>query len=307
VNIDLIAFPGAPNLPLFVALEQGFFADEGVRVQLETTPSSSDQIQNLLSGRYQIAATAFDNVVAYQEGQGAVRLDEAADLFAFMGATQIELSFIVAPDINGYDDLRGRSLALDALSTGFAFVLYHMLERAGLTAEDYRLEPVGATPQRWEAVKSGAQAGTLTIEPFTSLAVAHGFKVLDSSLAALEQYQGGIFAASRRWAADNGDGLVSFIRGYLRGLEWTLDAAHYQAASETLLRHMPAIKPALAGAVMDKLLDPRTGLTPLGRLDEAGMRTVLELRRRYAMLARPARNSDAYLDLSYYRRATRSD
>ena len=46
-----------------------------------------------------IAGTAFDNVVAYQEGQGAVKFDRQPDLFAFMGATQVELAFIVAPEI----------------------------------------------------------------------------------------------------------------------------------------------------------------------------------------------------------------
>ena len=79
-----------------------------------------------------IGGTAFDNVVAYQEGQGAAKLDRTPDLFAFMGATQVELAFIVAPEIKSYQDLKGKTLALDALSTGFAFVLYEMLTKSGL-------------------------------------------------------------------------------------------------------------------------------------------------------------------------------
>ena len=57
---------------------------------------------------------------AYQEGQGAVKFDRQPDLFAFMGATQVELAFIVAPDIASYQDVKGKSLALDAVATGFA-------------------------------------------------------------------------------------------------------------------------------------------------------------------------------------------
>ncbi|MDH3198706.1 MAG: ABC transporter substrate-binding protein [Candidatus Krumholzibacteria bacterium] len=302
-RVDLIAFPGAPNLPIFVAMQERFFERAGVDVDLETTPSSSYQIANLVAGKYQIGATAFDNVVAYQEGQGAVELDASPDLFAFMGATQIELSLVVAPDIEGYDDLRGRSLALDALSTGFAFVLYHMLEHAGLGAGDYTLAAVGATPQRWEAVKAGEHAGTLTIEPFTSLAVANGFRILDTSRTALDHYQGGVFAASRAWAAENAGALAGFIRGYLRGLAWTLDPANRESATETLLRRMPAIKPQLAGAVMRKLLNPATGLTPMGRVDDAGVAAVLDLRSRYGSPARPLRDPGRYLDLSYYDQA----
>ena len=98
-KLDLICFPGAPNLPLFAGLEFGFFADAGIDVRLKTTPNSIYQIKNLAQGVFQIAGTAFDNVVAYQEGQGAIQLHEPTDLFAFMGGTRIELSLVVAPVI----------------------------------------------------------------------------------------------------------------------------------------------------------------------------------------------------------------
>ena len=123
-KLNLICFPGAPNLPIFVGLKFGLFEAAGLEVQLETTPSSIYQIENLVEGKFHIAGTAFDNVVAYCEGQGPIAFDDPPDLFAFMGATRIELSFVVSPDIETYDDLRGRSIALDALATGFAFVLY---------------------------------------------------------------------------------------------------------------------------------------------------------------------------------------
>mgnify|MGYP001311377146 CR=1 FL=1 len=73
-KVDLICFPGAPNLPIFAALEFGLFSAAGIDVRLETTPSSIYQIENLVNGEFQIAGTAFDNVVAYREGQGAVQL-----------------------------------------------------------------------------------------------------------------------------------------------------------------------------------------------------------------------------------------
>ena len=301
-TLKLIAFPGAPNLPIFAAIERGYFEDAGVVVTLETTPSSAYQIESLVNGDFQIGATAFDNVVAYQEQQGAVQLAKEPDLFVVMGATQLELSLVVAPDIQTYEDLRGRSLALDALATGFAFVLYHMLERAGLDEADYVPVAVGATPQRWEAVRAGQHAGTLTIEPFTSVAAANGFRVLASSRSVLKRYQGGVFTASRQWAADNGDALEAFIRGYLRGLAWTLDEANYADAVDTLCRRMLAIKAGVVDAVMSKLLAADTGLTPMAALDVAGMQTVLDLRSRYARPAKVLAGPEPYLYLRYYQR-----
>ena len=92
------------------------------------------QAANLVSGRFQVACTACDNVVAYQEGAGEVDLDREPDLFMIMGATQIEVSFVVRPEIKSYEDIRGQKLALDALATGFAFALYRMLDEAGLSS-----------------------------------------------------------------------------------------------------------------------------------------------------------------------------
>jgi len=299
VPIHLICFPGAPNLPIFVAQDKGFFGDAGVAVELATTPSSAFQAENLASGKFQIAGTAFDNVVAYQEGQGAVKLAQRPDIFAFMGATQIELAFIVAADVKSYADLKGRSLALDALSTGFAFVLYEMLKHGGLVREDYELVAVGATPQRWDSVKSGAHAGTLAIEPFTSIAKSQGFHVLDTSTALFPAYQGGSFAASRTWAAANPEAIKGFIKGYLAGLDWTLSPHNRAEAVQILLSRMSEIKPAVAESVMKSLLSPRSGLTPNGALLMDGVRAVLDLRSRYGGGA-PLTQPERYIDLTFY-------
>ena len=305
-TIKLICFPGAPNLPIFVAHEQGFFKSAGVAVNITTTPSSAYQAEHLVNGKFHIGGTAFDNIVAYQEGQGAVKLDRIPDLFAFMGATQVELAFIVAPEIKSYQDLRGRTLALDALSTGFAFVLYEMLARSGLKRSDYDFAAVGATPQRWESVRTGQYAGTITIEPFTSIAKAQGFNVLGTSTSVFPVYQGGAFAASRQWAAANTERLKGFIRGYLGGLAWTLAPQNRDPAKETFLRNMPEIKPGVAGAVMNSLLSPRSGLTPEGAILMDGVRTVLELRTRYGSGETPLTDPAKYIDLRYYDQARQS-
>jgi ABC-type nitrate/sulfonate/bicarbonate transport system substrate-binding protein len=305
-TLEIICFPGAPNLPIFVAQEKGFFANAGVAINLTTTPNSAHQAEKLAAGDYQIAGTAFDNVVAYREGQGAVKMDTVPDFFAFMGATQIELAFIVAPEIKSYADVKGKSLALDAVGTGFAFVLYDMLKRHGLNKSDYEIVPVGATPARWESVKAGTHSGTITIEPFTSIAKAQGFAVLDTSTANFPAYQGGSFAAKRSWAAANSQALKGYIKGYLAGLDWTLKPENREEATQILLRNMPEIKPGVAGAVMNSLLSPKSGLTPCGAILPDGVKAVLDLRSRYGTGKEALTDQTKYVDLTYYNDAARA-
>jgi ABC-type nitrate/sulfonate/bicarbonate transport system substrate-binding protein len=301
-TIRVIAFPGAPNLPTFAAIAQGFFSGEGLTIELSTTPSSVFQAQKMTAGEFDIAFTAFDNVVAYSEGQGAPEGGNP-DYCVIMGATQLELSFVVAPEVQAFADLKGRSIALDAVSTGFAFVLYDMLERGGLNKNDYTFAAVGATPQRWQSVKDGQHAGTLTIEPFTSIAKRSGFNVLAASTELYDSYQGGIVAARRGWLTQNADTAKAFIRGYLRGVSWTLDPKNREAAEKLLTEKMPEIQPAAAKPVMASLLSPRSGLTPRAEILPAGMKRVLALRSRYGAGGKNLSDIDKYLDLSLFKEA----
>lgn len=301
-TVRVIAFPGAPNLPTFAAIEHGFFANEKLQVDLSLTGSSIEQAQRTAAHEFDIVFTAFDNVVAYGEGQGAADVDP--DYVVIMGGTQLELAIVTAPDIGSYNGLKGKSIALDALSTGFAFVLYDMLADGGLAPEDTRFAPVGATPQRWLSVKNGEHDATLTIEPFTSIARRSGFNVLDVSTRLYGNYQGGVVAARRAWATEHPDLVHAFIRGYLEGLAWTLDPANRIAAEELLQARMPEIQPAALKPVMNSLLAPGSGLTPNATIIPEGMKRVLELRSRYAPVVTPLTDETKYLDLSHYQFVT---
>jgi ABC-type nitrate/sulfonate/bicarbonate transport system substrate-binding protein len=298
-HLKILAFPGAPNLPLFAAMDRGFFNAAGVEIDFATTPSSVYQFEQFATGKCDIAFTAFDNIVAYREGQGAAKLVDPPDFRVILGATQIELGLVVSPDIRNAADLRGKSLALDAVLTGFAFVLYAMLEKLGLTEGDYERVAVGSTPDRWQSVKAGTHAGTITIEPFTSIARAAGFHVLARSTDFFPSYQGGIVAARRDWAVDQSELVKAFIKSYRAGLAWTLDPANRDQATALLLARMPDIKPGVANAVIKSVLSPRSGLTPGGALLPDGMRTVLNLRSRYGRPQRILTDIDKYLSLSY--------
>jgi ABC-type nitrate/sulfonate/bicarbonate transport system substrate-binding protein len=72
------------NLLIWAAQEQGFFEDESVSVELTNTPGSAFQLQNLIDGNFDIAMTAADNVVAYQEGQGEAEHTEEGSFWLSM-------------------------------------------------------------------------------------------------------------------------------------------------------------------------------------------------------------------------------
>src|SRR4029077_1588199 len=120
-TITGLVFPGGFNLPLWTAIDRQFFKSYGIEIEPHYTTSSMEQLSGLISGRWQIALTGFDNIVAYQEGQGEARSDVAPDVFGCMGGDAALLRLVVRSDIASYADVSGKTLSVDALTTGFAF------------------------------------------------------------------------------------------------------------------------------------------------------------------------------------------
>ena len=298
--IRVIAFPGAPNLPTFAAIERGWFAQRGFDVDLELTPSSIYQAEKTAAGNFDIICTAFDNVVAYGSGQGAAAPAITPDYVVIMGATQLELSLVTLPDIKTVADLAGKTIALDALTTGFAFVLFDMLAAAGLSRDDVEFVAVGATPQRWQSVQEGVHAATLTIEPFTSLATFGGFNIVAKSTDLYPEYQGGVIATTRAALSEAPDKVAGFIEAYLDGLDWVLDPANDADARAILSSRMPQIKPTAMDAVMKSLTSPASGLTPHGTVLPTGMDQVIALRSNYGGGVAPLEPASTFTDLQIY-------
>ncbi len=303
-TLEVIVFPGGFNWPIWAAQEKGFFTRERLEVKLTPTPSSVFQLTNLIAGKFDIGMTAIDNVIAYQEGQGEAPVTGTPDLFAFMGGDNGCLRLVVQPEIKSYADLRGKELSVDALTTGYAFVLRKMLERGGLKEGEYTLVRAGGVLQRWEALKEKKHAGTLLVTPFEIIAESMGFRRLANAADALGPYQGLVGAARRSWARTHADQLAGFIRAYRAGLGWLYDRAHKAEALSILQKNVHGMSPELAEKTYNVLLAPSGGVDPTAALDVDGIRTVLTLRSEYGRPQKELTDPTRYYDLSYYERAT---
>jgi ABC-type nitrate/sulfonate/bicarbonate transport system substrate-binding protein len=306
-TIEVVVFPGGFNWPIWVAQEKGFFARDGVDVRLTPTPDSAFQLTSLINGRFDIAMTAMDNIIAYVERQAGPSTTPTPDLIAFMGGDNGFLRLVTVPEVKTYADLKGRQLSVDALTTGYAFVLRKLLESAGLQRNDYELVSAGGVQQRFEALMEKRHAGTLLISPFEVAAEARGFNRLADAADVLGHYQGVVGASRRPWAREHQRELIAFIRGYRSGLDWLYDSANSTEAVAILRKNLPTMPEVLAQKSYEILLHPTRGFTRDASLDMAGIRTVLALRSEYVEPRSELLEPEKYYDLSYGQRAGRAN
>jgi ABC-type nitrate/sulfonate/bicarbonate transport system substrate-binding protein len=302
-TLRVIYFPGGTALPLYVAAKQGFFAAQGLTVDLIPTKTSQELMIGMLKSDYQIGQAAIDNVVAYQERQAAPDLDVRRDLFAFMGTSSTNLDLIVQRPIKSYADLKGGALAVDAPTTGFAFVLRYMLERGGLQPQDYRFIAIGGDPARLQALESGTVAGSLLTTGFGNQAVATGLRRLDTSLHVLKHYQGTCSFASRSWAESHRDELIRFIRAVVAADDWLFAPSHAEGAAQILSENSDGMSPAIAATTLHQLVSGKSRLARRSELDPQGIRVVLKLRSAYGEPRKTLTDPGKYIDLSYYQAA----
>jgi ABC-type nitrate/sulfonate/bicarbonate transport system substrate-binding protein len=302
--VSVIAFPGTGNWPIRIAQDKGYFAQADIEVTLTPTPNSVFQMTNLINGKFDIGMTAVDNVIAYEEGQGEVAVSTAPDLFVFMGGSPAIPSLATIPEIKTAQELKGKTLAVDALTTGYAFVLFDLLKRSGLELSEYKLESAGGTLARWQGMRERKYAAAILTSPFDLIAKANGFNVLQYARDVYGHYEESVAVARRAWAKTNGQKLIAYSKAYVAAVEWLRDPINKEEAISILRKYFPELSPELATATYVNFTGPR-GLAAKAQLDVAGIRKVLELRSEYGKPKKTLSDPARYYDLRYYEAAIR--
>jgi ABC-type nitrate/sulfonate/bicarbonate transport system substrate-binding protein len=294
-------FPGGFNWGLYIGQDKGFFAEQSIAVEMQGTPNSVTQMTDFSERKFDIAMTAVDNIVAYVEGQGEAGIGPQGDFTAVMGSDSGFLSLVAAPSIAQIEDLAGKTLSVDAMTTGYAFVLYEIMRRHGLDKDkgDYRIVRAGGMVQRWNALREGQHAATLLSAPYNIIAKNAGFSEFVKATDVIGPYQGNVAAVRRPWAQKNRAKIEAYIRAYRRSIAWLYEPQNRTEAIAILTSHLPQMPEEIAEASYGELLDPARGFFRNCEIDRAGLECVLSLRSRYGLPPKRLDDPAKYCDMSF--------
>jgi ABC-type nitrate/sulfonate/bicarbonate transport system substrate-binding protein len=257
------------------AQEHGVFADYELVVEQVPVASSPAQFAALMAGEYDAVLTSPDNVATYvlnEHNPLGRRLDLQILRAVDRGS---RLSLVGAPGIERVADLAGRRFAVDVPTSGFAYVGFALLRRAGLEAgRDYEVVTAGATPRRRQLLAEGAFEATLLNAGHEARAVRAGAHVLGVVSDVVRPYLGSVLATR----ADVDTPALRALLDAWDDAERAVLTPDRRADVLSLLGAQPDTDPETAEQMYETLLDPLHGVCAGGAVDPAAFEAVLRLR-----------------------------
>lgn len=182
-TVNVVHAPTTIFAPLYIADGKGYFAEQGIKVQLQTVKAGSDAIPLAASGRVDVVVGGFSaglfnsissgldiKIVGSMEGSESYtdRTGPAPT------ALEVSKSLQESGKVRTPADLKGRKVALAGGAGGAAgYLLDTILRQNGLALRD--VTPVNLTfPDMQAALQSGAVDAAVTPPPFTTIIESSG-------------------------------------------------------------------------------------------------------------------------------------
>src|SRR5215467_5430279 len=185
-------------------------------------------------------------------------------------------------------------------SIRLTLVLRRIILEHGLDFDrgDYQLVPLGTTGARLESMTRGETFAGVLNPPWDRKAEAEGHKRFADHREVLPDYPGGVFAVSRKWAGENRQLLVKFLSIWHNALRWCGDDANRSDVFAIIAAEEKVDEAAAARKLAQ--------LPPSGKLNLAGLQTVLDLRVQFGLTPVMGKDLATYCEESFYREASNS-
>lgn len=281
---------------LIVAKALGFFADEGLEVDLSREASWATVRDKLAVGALDGAHMLAPMVLAQTLGAGSEATAMVAPLALATGASAVTVSTRLGlgadPSAAGLAALVAQRREMEAslltFSVVFPFSTHNYLlrlwmVRAGLDPDrDVRLT-VAPPPRMADLLAGGVIEGFCAGEPWGAVAVHAGMGIVAARAAEIAPgAPDKVFGTTRAWAEAQPETLQAVLRALLRGLEWA-DAPENRRTLAALLsqpEHVGVAPDALA-AGLRHIVFHRDGAA---RPDPAQALWLLEQMRRWGQI-----------------------
>ncbi|MEV1170244.1 ABC transporter substrate-binding protein [Nonomuraea sp. NPDC049784] len=205
-------YPGADSAPLFIAMERGFFKEEGLNVKQEAIQAPQQVLGKLSNGAMDIVLGSYATILTIQEA-GTEKFKYIAD--SYQGATGA-FGVMVKKDspVKQVSDLKGKKIGVNALAGLGTLTMSPHFKLAGLDPKaDFQYVEVPTT--NWlSALDKGDVDAVWMTDPYVSQAKNQlgATMLLDTMSGPTEGLPITGWAATEKWVQKNPKSLAAFQR-----------------------------------------------------------------------------------------------
>jgi NitT/TauT family transport system substrate-binding protein len=246
-TIELAAIPPGsllPAWPLLVADNQGFFEENGVKVNFNFT---FDGGQLLAGDQVDILSDAADSgLIAASQGKDIVMV---APLLL-----QVTDGLLVSPDVESVADLEGQVVRSSGFGTD-EYVARQFIESEGLSADDVEWIGIEDEAAALAQLQSGKiQGGMFGLGPILDAERSGDFNVL-GKLGDLGTYPWNILQTTQSYADENPDALRGFLAGVREGVEFMTNPDNQETAVEVAVATGVGLEEKFVNAAYEVAVD----------------------------------------------------
>jgi ABC-type nitrate/sulfonate/bicarbonate transport system substrate-binding protein len=228
--------------PIVVAIQNGYFADEGLNANMRFIRSGEGQAEGLLKGDLHFALSSVEGILHNVERGGPLRL---------LAANSGKLShFIVTQSkFKKVEDLKGATVGILTLTEGSFFNWQEIALRHGLKyPDDYRVMQTAGAGARHRLLLEGKIDAGLQSIPWAYVGEDAGLNNLGAAVDYVPDWQFTTYNVNGEWAKSNAAKAEGFLRAILRATDWIY--RHRSESAEIAAREL-SIKPAYAERAWD--------------------------------------------------------
>ena len=208
--IDRTFFPQ----PVFVAIQNGYFADEGFNANIRFIRSGEGQAAGLTKGDLHFVLSSVEGIIQNVERGGPLRMIAA-------NSGKLSHFIITQKKFAKVEDLKGGTVGILTMTEGSFFNWQEIAQKHGLKfPEDYKvLETAGAGARHHLLLDGKIDVGLQSI-PWAYVAEDAGFNNLGAAADYVPDWQFTVYNVNGEWAKANARKVEGFLRAILRATDW---------------------------------------------------------------------------------------
>ena len=218
---------GVFRLPIYVALQNGYFKDEGLEIEIIDSKSGSDAMKMLAGGAVEFATgQLLDAVNLQREGIDCKGIAIATNRMT----NSITVKKSLAGQIKSFQDMKAQksTIGITSVGSGTWQFAVHMAKLQGIAKEDLNFVAVGAGTAAISAMKAGKLDVMSMADPENYTVVADGDAVFLYDMADVtqhKQYIGDTYLNNQvmtlgTYIKSNPEAVQAFVNAYQRAIVW---------------------------------------------------------------------------------------